>query len=55
MAVGFVGLILRARREEQALAAEFGAEWDAYCHMVPAWIPRFRKKAESAEGEHKRK
>lgn len=41
MAVGFVGLVLRAHREEQALAAEFGADWEAYCRRVPAWIPRF--------------
>jgi protein-S-isoprenylcysteine O-methyltransferase Ste14 len=30
-------LFLRARREEEALAAEFGAEWDTYCRHVPAW------------------
>jgi protein-S-isoprenylcysteine O-methyltransferase Ste14 len=35
----FVGLIRRARREEQALAAEFGEEWAAYRRSVPAWIP----------------
>jgi len=26
--------------EEQALAAEFGERWQAYCRQVPAWIPR---------------
>lgn len=36
----FLGLIRRARREEQALAAEFGAAWEAYCRQVPAWFPR---------------
>jgi protein-S-isoprenylcysteine O-methyltransferase Ste14 len=36
----FSGLVLRARREEQALAAEFGDEWDAYCQRVSGWIPR---------------
>jgi len=41
--VGFLGLVLRARREEQALAAEFGEEWDDYCQQVPAWLPRFRQ------------
>lgn len=40
-AIAFLGLFLRARREEQALAAGFGAEWEAYCRKVPAWIPRF--------------
>jgi protein-S-isoprenylcysteine O-methyltransferase Ste14 len=41
--VSFLGLVIRARREEQALAAEFGEEWDAYCQRVPAWIPRLRR------------
>jgi protein-S-isoprenylcysteine O-methyltransferase Ste14 len=31
--------VVRARREEEALAAEFGAEWEEYCQRVPAWIP----------------
>lgn len=35
----FPALILRAHREEQALAATFGAAWDAYCHQVPRWVP----------------
>jgi protein-S-isoprenylcysteine O-methyltransferase Ste14 len=33
-------LIVRARREEEALAAEFGAAWAAYCARVPGWLPR---------------
>jgi protein-S-isoprenylcysteine O-methyltransferase Ste14 len=33
--------VVRARREEEALAAEFGAGWAEYCRRVPAWIPRF--------------
>ncbi len=37
--VNFLGLIVRARREEGALAAEFGAEWEAYAGRVPGWIP----------------
>jgi len=36
-------LFLRARREEQALAAEFGEQWQAYCKRVPAFWPRFRR------------
>ncbi|HTX94576.1 MAG TPA: isoprenylcysteine carboxylmethyltransferase family protein [Mycobacterium sp.] len=29
----------RARREEQALAAEFGPEWQAYARLVPTGLP----------------
>ena len=43
--VTFLGLSLRARREEQALAAEFGEQWEAYCQRVPGWIPRLRREA----------
>jgi protein-S-isoprenylcysteine O-methyltransferase Ste14 len=32
-------ILFRARREEQALAAEFGKEWRAYCCRVPAFFP----------------
>jgi protein-S-isoprenylcysteine O-methyltransferase Ste14 len=42
LAVNFLGLAVRARREEQALVAEFGEEWRAYCRRVPAWIPRLK-------------
>jgi protein-S-isoprenylcysteine O-methyltransferase Ste14 len=35
-------LVLRARREEEALAAEFGAEWDHYRRRVPFLYPRIR-------------
>ena len=41
-ALNFLALIVRARREEQALAAEFGEQWKAYCRRVPAWLPRLR-------------
>ena len=34
---------VRARREEAALAAEFGGQWREYCQRVPAFIPRLRK------------
>jgi len=37
--LSFLGLVLRARREEEALAAEFGEEWEEYRRRVPAWIP----------------
>ena len=36
-------LTLRARREEEALAAEFGEEWAQYARRVPFWIPRLRR------------
>jgi protein-S-isoprenylcysteine O-methyltransferase Ste14 len=36
----FPALVLRARREEHALADAFGAEWAAYCRQVPPWLPR---------------
>jgi len=38
-AAAMFGLIVRARREEAALAAEFGATWEAYCRRVPPWLP----------------
>lgn len=33
-------VLMRARREETALAAEFGEQWREYCKQVPAFIPR---------------
>jgi protein-S-isoprenylcysteine O-methyltransferase Ste14 len=42
--VAFLGLVLRARREEQALAAEFGEQWEEYCQRVPGWIPRILRR-----------
>ena len=43
--VNFLALVIRAKREEQALAMEFGEQWDVYVKRVPAWIPRLRHKA----------
>lgn len=34
-----LALVLRARREEAVLAAEFGEEWEAYCRRTPGWLP----------------
>jgi protein-S-isoprenylcysteine O-methyltransferase Ste14 len=42
LALVFLGLAVRARREEQLLATEFGAEWDAYRQRVPGWIPHVK-------------
>jgi protein-S-isoprenylcysteine O-methyltransferase Ste14 len=33
-------VIVRARREEKLLAAEFGEAWKEYRDRVPGWIPR---------------
>jgi protein-S-isoprenylcysteine O-methyltransferase Ste14 len=41
----FAPLVLRrARREEQALAEEFGPQWMEYCRRVPALFPWRRRK-----------
>jgi len=38
-------VLMRARREELALSAEFGEEWRVYCRRVPAFLPRFRRES----------
>jgi membrane protease YdiL (CAAX protease family) len=40
IAVSSLGLVFRARREDQALREEFGKEFNTYCTRVPAWYPR---------------
>lgn len=35
-------VLKRVAKEEQLLAAEFGAEWQAYARRVPAFFPRIR-------------
>jgi protein-S-isoprenylcysteine O-methyltransferase Ste14 len=40
-------LFFRARREETALAAEFGEQWQEYCKRVPAFFPRLGKERTS--------
>lgn len=37
-------VLVRARREEQALAAEFGQQWKEYCRRVPALFPWWKRK-----------
>ncbi len=39
-AVSMFGLAFRAKREEKALAREFGPTWEEYQRRVPAWIPK---------------
>lgn len=34
--------LIRARREETALAAEFGEQWQEYCRCVPPFFPGMR-------------
>lgn len=41
--LSMLSLILRARREEQALAQTFGQEWEAYARRVPGWFPRIQR------------
>jgi len=41
-ALHFPGLMIRARREEDVLAAEFGQAWRDYFQRVPPWLPRIR-------------
>ena len=45
VALNFLALIIRAKREEQSLALEFGEQWQAYMRRVPAWIPRLPRPA----------
>ncbi len=42
VSLGFLFLPRRAHREDEALAAEFGAEWQAYASQVPAFLPNFK-------------
>jgi len=35
--------LIRSRREETALSAEFGEQWREYCRRVPAFIPRLER------------
>ena len=36
-------ILVRARREETALAMEFGENWREYCTRVPPFIPRLKR------------
>jgi len=42
--VTFLSLFRRAHHEEQALAAEFGEQWEAYRQRVPGWMPRILRR-----------
>lgn len=43
-------ILLRAHREELALAAEFGDTWQAYCTRTPAFVPRLRRNTGTGQG-----
>lgn len=43
VAMMFFGLMIRAKREDEALAQRFGEEWLRYRRAVPTWLPRIRK------------
>lgn len=43
-------LFIRSRREEAALAAEFGEGWQEYRRHVPAFFPRLRRNQENISG-----
>ncbi len=40
MFLGFIFLFMRARREEEALSAEFKEKWLSYSNQTPFWFPR---------------
>ncbi len=42
-AVSMFGLVIRAKREERALAEEFSLIWEEYKRQVPGWIPKLLK------------
>jgi protein-S-isoprenylcysteine O-methyltransferase Ste14/membrane protease YdiL (CAAX protease family) len=43
VSIHFIGLMRRARQEEQVLAAEFGEQWQAYAQETPRFFPNLRK------------
>ena len=38
------GLLMKIAREERALAATFGPQWDDYCRRVPRLVPRIGRR-----------
>ena len=45
LTAAFMGLVVRARREDELLRLEFGDEWETYREQVPGWFPRTRQAA----------
>lgn len=52
IAVSMLVFLRRARREEEALAAQFGDQWADYAHRVPAWLPRFGRRETARRTPH---
>jgi len=46
------GLVVRARREERVLEAEFGEAWRGYAARVPAWLPRLSRSRPACGDRH---
>jgi len=42
LAIIMSGLIVRGRKEEQALAQVFGEAWQDYVRLVPPWFPHIK-------------
>lgn len=49
LSVVFLGLVVRARREDELLRLEFGDQWEAYRQQVPAWLPGTRRRRDPNE------
>jgi len=43
----YLGLRIRARREDEALSKRFGEQWQEYQRSVPAWLPKIKIKGKS--------
>jgi protein-S-isoprenylcysteine O-methyltransferase Ste14 len=39
LSIVMLGLVVRARKEEQALAQVYGRQWELYQRHIPAWFP----------------
>jgi protein-S-isoprenylcysteine O-methyltransferase Ste14 len=50
LAVTMFGLVVRARREERVLEAQYDDEWRAYAARVPAWVPRGGQRGTQSQG-----
>ncbi|OGO26321.1 MAG: hypothetical protein A2136_01865 [Chloroflexi bacterium RBG_16_54_11] len=51
-AILMFGLIVRAHKEEQALAGAFGNQWESYRRNVPGWFPIIRAIARKDNNNH---
>jgi protein-S-isoprenylcysteine O-methyltransferase Ste14 len=49
--LNLLGLVVRARREERTLEAEFGADWAEYARRVPAFVPRIGRRSSGDAGQ----